>query len=118
MKTIKSPPPPPQILHSCADNQVTVIRKIKGLRRYPAHNYPCVLFVLRAKEGTRVQIKSDGTFEFMPNFEELRALLIGIDSTYANVLPATMRNKPRTRQILWRQRNRLRRAVWQRRRQN
>ena len=106
MKTKKTPPL--QILYTCPDDQVQVIRKTKGVRRHPAHNYPVILFLLRPQEGTRLQTLPDGRLEFMPNMNELRAVLAGIDSSLETVLPDDFQNKPRRRQLWWRKRNRQR----------
>jgi hypothetical protein len=94
-----------ETLYTCPDQRVKVIRKTSGLRRWPKHNYACILFILRAQEGTRVQTKPDGSVEFMANFDELKAFLIGINPEFAAMFPAAMRNKPRDRQVWWQHRN-------------
>jgi len=82
-----------EILYTCPDEIVTVIRKTGGLRRYPRHNYPCLIFVLKPKDGTRSCKTADGRVEFMPSWAELRALLAGLDPELAKSLPVRFKNK-------------------------
>jgi len=92
-------------LHRCPRHLVTVIRKHHQIKRYPKHNYPVVVFVLRPKPGTRVQQMPDGGVEFMPNFDELRALLIGISPALGQNLPPNYRNKPIERKAYYDSKN-------------
>ncbi len=109
---MKNQPPRPhvQTLYRCPDGCVRVIRKSRGLRRYPNHSYACVMFLLRPEDGTRVQTKADGSIEFMASLDELKAMLIGIEPKLASVLPTNMRNKPRETQLRWRIRNEFRKG--------
>jgi hypothetical protein len=87
-----------QTLYVCPDGVVEVIRKSTGLRRYPPSDYPCLLFVLRPKNGTRVRLLPGGNIEYMPSFDELKSLLVGLDPSFEARLPANFHNKPRSRQ--------------------
>ncbi len=102
MKPTKTPTTKPELLYRCPDNVVRVLRKRDGLHREPKHKYPCVLFLLRAGPGTRVRIDENGLIEFMAKFDEVRAWMDGIDPNLAAKLPASMRNKPRERELKWR----------------
>ena len=97
-----------QILYSCPDAVVKVVRKKSGLRRYPPSDYACVLFVLNPKSGTRVRLLPGGAVEFMPSFDELRAVLTGIDPGLVAKLPDNFRNKPRARQLRYKRWNKAR----------
>ena len=81
-------------IYQCPDALVTVIKKIKGLQRYPKHGYACLLYLLRPTKGTRVCTARDGRIEYMPSFDELRAMLIAIEPNLAKAIPSTIRNKP------------------------
>jgi hypothetical protein len=102
MKSTKKTTSKPELLYCCPDNIVRVLRQREGLRRDPPHKYPCVLFLLRPCPGTRVRIDDNGRIEFMAKFDEVRAWMDGIDPNLAAKLPATMRNKPRERELKWR----------------
>ena len=104
MKKIQ-PPTPAQFLYSCPDEIVSVVRKTSDLKRDPPHDFPCVLFLLKANKGTRVQILDDGTVEFMASWNELRAFLVAIHPEIAAILPPELCNKPRERMLWWRHRN-------------
>jgi hypothetical protein len=97
-----------ETLYTCPHAVVTVIRKTRGLRRFPNHDYACALFILKPEEGSRVRVLETGAVEFMPNFDELKSMLAAIDPILAQCLPESVRNKPRHRQEQWRQRNRVR----------
>jgi hypothetical protein len=97
-----------QTLYSCPDKIVKVIRKSTGLRRYPVHNYACVLFILKPGNGTRVRILPNGDVEFMPNFDEIKAALVGIDPALVTKLPDGFHNKPRERQQKFQRLNKTR----------
>ena len=104
------PQPSPQLLYSCPDGRVKVIRKTSGLRRFPQHPYPCVLFLLKPKDGHRVCVSSTGEIEFMANYDELKTAFIAINPALAAILPDTLRSKPRARQVRWVKRNGVRRS--------
>ena|ERR1700677_1282906 len=97
-----------QTLFDCPDQIVKVIRKSSGLARFPAHDYACTLFILKPAIGTRVRQLPDGSIEFLPNFDELRAMLGGIDPQLLRFLPDTFRNKPRQRQESYKRWNKAR----------
>jgi hypothetical protein len=80
--------------YSCPAKIVTVIRTNRGLRRFPQHKYYCALFLLKPTEGSRVRVADDGRIEYMPSYDELRALLVAMKPALANALPANLRNKP------------------------
>jgi hypothetical protein len=102
---------PIETLYVCPTANVTVIRKTRGLGRFPQHSYACALFILRPEEGTRVRTLDDGSVEFMPNFEELKSMFAAIEPELAQLLPETVRNKPESRRQRWGQVNRRRRAL-------
>ena len=86
--------PQTQTVYTCPSKIVTVIRTNRGLRRFPRHKYFCSLLLLQPKEGTRVCVAEDGRIEYMPSYDELRALLVAMKPELANALPAHLRNKP------------------------
>ncbi|HEY8961788.1 MAG TPA: hypothetical protein VIM57_06230 [Luteolibacter sp.] len=83
-----------RVYYTCPSGQVEVQVKTSGLRRYPRHDYPCAVVVLRPRPGTRVTALPGGALEFMPAWDELRALIAGIDPKVAARLPKNLRNKP------------------------
>ena len=93
-----------QALYRCPKNIVTVVRR-RHLKRNPQHKYPGVLFIMRVGRGTRVQTTPDGRIEFMANYDEVKAFLIGIDRRFARILPPFMCNKPIERQRFHDRRN-------------
>ena len=97
-------------LYRCPKNIVTVVRSLH-LKRNPQHKYPGVLFIMRVGRGTRVQTTPDGRIEFMANYDEVKAFLIGIEPKFAKILPAFMQNKPIERQRFYDQKNAKRLAA-------
>jgi len=100
-----------KIIYQCPEKLVTVIQKSEGLRRFPPSKYACGLFILRAKTGTRVIQLANGDTEFMPSFDELRAMLEAIDPQIAALFPQYLKNKPQERRQWWAQRNRNRKRA-------
>ena len=83
-----------QLLYRCPDHIVEVIVKTKNLNRSPQHNFPCVLFILSPRRGTRVRCIRGGKIEFMPKWGELRALLAAIAPELERILPKSLCDKP------------------------
>ncbi len=83
-----------EYVYNCPAKQVFVINKWEGLKRYPRHDYECVLLVLKPREGTRVRVLPTGTVEFMPSWDEVKALVTAMDPEAGRRLPATLKNKP------------------------
>jgi len=92
MKTTTKPNP--ELLYCCPERIVRVLRKTSRLRRRPRHKHPAVLFVLRPRPGTRVQMTRNGAVEFMAAYDEVIAFLVGTDPALAKILPASLCNKP------------------------
>lgn len=63
------------------DGLVRVRVKSRGLRRWPRHDYPCVVMELRPRPATRVAALTDGSagVEVMFTHQEIRALLEAIN---------------------------------------
>jgi hypothetical protein len=57
------------------------------------------MLLLRPKEGTRVCVLEDGRIEYMPSYDEIRALLIAMKRKLAKILPPNLRNKPTARKM-------------------
>ena len=83
-----------ETIYASDDKIVTVIRKNRGLKRYPRHNYKCVIFLLRPTKNTRVCVDKNGLIEYLATFDEIKAMLEAIDPKLAARLPKTMKNKP------------------------
>ena len=95
-------PPKIETLYVSDDKIVTVIRKNRGLRRYPKHDYKCSIFLLRPTKNTRVCADKNDKIEYLPTFDELKAMLGAIDPKLAKMLPKTMKNKPLHVKKSWR----------------
>lgn len=84
-------------IYTCPGKLVTIVKKESNVRRWPKHTYPCFVYLLKAKEGTRIAKLPDGVVEFMPAFEDLTRMLLAIEPSLASVIPKGIRNKPQAR---------------------
>lgn len=99
-----------QTLYRCPKHIVAVVRK-RRVKRNPPHGYPCIALVMRAANGTRVQMTPNGQIDYMPKYDEIKAFLIATDARFAEILPAWMRNKPIERERFYDARNAKRHAA-------
>jgi hypothetical protein len=73
-------------------------------RRWPPHQYPVVVVRLRARRGTRVLLRPDGSLEWMPRWSELLSLISQI-GLKVSVFPS---DKPEERRLRFAKINALR----------
>lgn len=84
-------------IYTCPSKLVTIVKKESHVRRWPKHSYPCFVYLLKAKEGTRIAALPNGIIEFMPAFEDLTKMLIAIDPAMESIIPKGFKNKPKAR---------------------
>lgn len=98
---------PEEILFTSRDGLVAVTRKTSGLKRHPAHGYPCIMYLLQPKPGTRVQYRGD-TVEFMMTWSDLREFLRALAPDFEAQLPEHFQDKCPHRKAQWDARNKKR----------
>ena len=94
------------------DGLVRIRTTSSGLKRWPPHDYRCVLLELRPRRGTRIQALADGSggVEAMLTHEEVRAILRALNAAEGSEIYVAQRvkGKPAARVNYWNQRNRRR----------
>ncbi len=100
--------PQHEILFQSPDGLVTIVKKTSGLKRWPPHKYPCIIYILRPRSGTRVQSCTEGV-EFMMTWNDLREFLRALEPGIEAMLPKHLTDKPAAQKALWKLINEKRR---------
>lgn len=95
---------------NAADGLVRIRTTSTGLKRWPPHNYRCVLLELRPRTGTRIQALTDGSggIEAMLTHQEVRAILHALNHAEGSEIYVAkeVKGKPIARVNYWKRRNR------------
>lgn len=104
--TPASPKLPANVLTFRSDDGLVQVRvKTSGMRRWPAHNYPCVLLEVRPRSATRVTPLKDGSggVEVMLRHSEVRGLIEAMNTAAGLELYSAreVKDKPPQRRQRW-----------------
>lgn len=84
-----------------SDDELVEIETTRTPRRWPPHNYPCVVVRLKQQVGTRVLQLDDGRVEWMPRWSELTRLVLQMGLKVLVSPP----DKPEQRRLYWERKN-------------
>ena len=104
--TPASPQPPGNVLSFSSDDGLVQIRvKTSGMRRWPNHDYPCVIMELRPEYASRVARLQDGSggVEVMLRHSEIRAVIDAFNAAAGRTIysAAEIKDKPMERRARW-----------------
>ncbi len=85
-----------------SQDELVEIKTTQTARRWPPHNYPCVVVRLKPQEGTRVLALQNGGIEWMPRWSELTGLILQMGLQVTEAIPG---DKPEARRLYWQHRN-------------
>ncbi len=88
-----------------SQDELVEIKTTQTARRWPPHNYPCVVVRLKPQQGTRVLALENGGIEWMPRWSELTRLILQMGLQVSEAIPP---DKPEARRLFWQRRNALR----------
>ena len=86
-------------------DQLVSIRVLDAPKRWPRHDYKCVVIRVTPRDHERIRRLNDGRIEIMLTKEELRALVEGFqkcDPEFGVTFTCPMLNKPEGRKQQWR----------------
>lgn len=104
-----------KICYESEDQQIVISQLVKGAKKFPPSNYPCVVLAVKPVEHTRVRRIAGEYVEIMPSFREMEELVDAMNhaalaSGKGKLYDILQRvpEKPHARKQHWKQRNEIR----------